>query len=97
MALLLSPAPRAKAPSTLSAAMKLTTKAFSATHPIPERFTADGANVSPPRGTHRYFFRLYALDTKLDLPANADRATLDEAVASHALDRSELLGRYGRE
>jgi Raf kinase inhibitor-like YbhB/YbcL family protein len=166
MALLLSPAPRAKARSTLLTAMKITTKAFSPTHPIPARFTADGADVNPPlalsgvpreakslvlivddpdaplgtwnhwlvwnikpdttaiaensvppgavvgrndagtakytgpnppRGTHRYVFRLFALDTKLQLPATADRATLDEAMQGHVIARAEVPGRYGRE
>jgi hypothetical protein len=146
--------------------MKITTKSFRATQPIPARFTADGQNVnpplaisgvpsgtkslalivddpdvpmgrwnhwllwnikpetksipensvprgaivghndagmakyvgpSPPRGTHRYYFRLYALDTKLDLPATADRPILDDAIKGHVLAQAELLGRYARE
>ncbi|MGA1539760.1 MAG: YbhB/YbcL family Raf kinase inhibitor-like protein [Chthoniobacterales bacterium] len=52
---------------------------------------------SPPSGTHRYYFRLYALDTKLDLPADSTRAELDDAIHSHILARAELLGRYARE
>ena len=52
---------------------------------------------APPSGTHRYFFRLYALDTKLNLPGGATRADLDEAIGPHILARTELLGRYGRE
>lgn len=148
------------------AEMKISTKAFSPTRPIPERFTADGKSVnpplaisgvpreakslvlivddpdapmgtwnhwlvwniqpdstkieedsvprgavvgrndagsskyfgpSPPRGTHRYFFRLYALDILLDLPAGSDRRTLDDAMKGHIIARAELLGRYGRE
>ena len=40
----------------------------------------------PPAGaTHRYFFRLYALDGKLDLAAGASRAQLDEAMKGHVL------------
>ncbi len=146
--------------------MKITTKTFRDTHPIPARFTADGENINPalgirgvppgarslalvvddpdapmgvwnhwlvwnirpdtaaigensvprgavvgrndagtsqyvgpapPRGTHRYFFRLYALDTELDLPSGSTRADLDAAMQSHILARAELLGRYGRE
>ena len=146
--------------------MKITTKAFSDTHPIPRRLTADGKNVnppltirggppeaeslvlivddpdaamgtwnhwlvwnisprttvikedsipagaivgrndagtakyvgpSPPRGTHRYYFRLYALDKTLDLPTGSVRPDLEDAMRDHVLDRAELLGRYARE
>jgi Raf kinase inhibitor-like YbhB/YbcL family protein len=59
--------------------------------------TAAYAGPSPPRGTHRYYFRLYALDTKLDLPAGSGRPALDAAMRSHILAKAELLGRYGRE
>jgi Raf kinase inhibitor-like YbhB/YbcL family protein len=52
---------------------------------------------SPPRGTHRYFFRLYALDRKLDLPPGASRDILEEAMRNHILAKAELLGRYARE
>jgi hypothetical protein len=51
---------------------------------------------SPPSGTHRYFFRLLALDTKLNLPAGAERPALDKAVHGHVLMTSELMGRYKR-
>ena len=51
---------------------------------------------SPPSGTHRYFFRLLALDAKLDLPAGAGRAALDKAVRGHVLMKAELMGRYRR-
>jgi len=147
-------------------AMKIATKAFSGTRPIPERFTADGKNInppltiggvppeakslvlivddpdapmgtwnhwlvwnikpgttmieedsvpkgavvgrndagssryfgpSPPRGTHRYFFRLYALDILLDLSADSDRSALDQAMRGHVIAQAQLLGRYGRE
>lgn len=50
----------------------------------------------PPSGTHRYFFKLYALDTILDLPSSADMAKLEEAMASHILAKSELIGLYSR-
>lgn len=52
---------------------------------------------APPRGKpHRYFFRLYALDTVLDLPPGATRAQLLEAMQGHVLGEGELLGKYGR-
>jgi Raf kinase inhibitor-like YbhB/YbcL family protein len=48
----------------------------------------------PPSGTHRYFFKVFALDTKLDLKSSARRAELDAAVRSHVLAQGELMGRY---
>jgi Raf kinase inhibitor-like YbhB/YbcL family protein len=59
--------------------------------------TAKYVGPSPPRGTHRYYFRLYALDKKLDLPAGSVRPELEDAMREHVLARSELLGRYARE
>jgi len=51
----------------------------------------------PPRGTpHRYYFRLYALDTKLDLKAGATKPDLEHAMKGHILGEAELMGRYGR-
>ena len=146
--------------------MKITTRAFNERRPIPERFTADGRNISPPlvisgvppkakslvlivddpdtimgiwthwlvwnikpktraipensvppdamvgcndagtakyvgpsppRGTHRYYFRLYALDQKLHLPAASGRPALEEAMQGHILTQTRLLTRYARE
>lgn len=51
---------------------------------------------SPPSGTHRYFFRLQALDTVLSLPASTDAATLRRATAGHVLGEAELMGTYSR-
>ena len=51
----------------------------------------------PPSGTHRYFFKLYALDTVLNLPATADKAQLEGAVDGHALATAELIGLYQRQ
>jgi Raf kinase inhibitor-like YbhB/YbcL family protein len=48
----------------------------------------------PPSGTHRYFFKIFALDTKLDLKPSARRAELDAAMRSHTLAQGELMGRY---
>ncbi|HEY1583827.1 MAG TPA: YbhB/YbcL family Raf kinase inhibitor-like protein [Chthoniobacterales bacterium] len=47
----------------------------------------------PPSGTHRYLFRLVALDRKLDLAPGAKRAALERAVQSHVLARGELMAR----
>ena len=48
----------------------------------------------PPTGTHRYFFKLYALDTVLDLPSGATANEVVEAMEGHILDRTELMGLY---
>ena len=51
----------------------------------------------PPSGTHRYVFRLYALDTALDLAAGAGKEQLLQAMEGHILARAELMGTYTRE
>ncbi len=48
----------------------------------------------PNKGTHRYFFNLYALDTVLDLPADTTRSELLEAMHGHILAEAELMGKY---
>lgn len=50
----------------------------------------------PPGGTHRYYFRLFALDTELDAPAGATRERVERAMQGHILDKAELMGRYQR-
>ena len=50
----------------------------------------------PPSGTHRYFFRLYALDTVLNLEAGTDKEALLEAMQGHIVGQAELMGRYSR-
>ena len=50
----------------------------------------------PPGGTHRYFFKLYALDTKLDLAPGATKAQLLDAMKGHILAEAQLIGKYGR-
>ncbi len=51
----------------------------------------------PPSGTHRYFFKLYALHTTLDLPKNATKAMVEEKMEGHIIDKAELIGLYNRE
>jgi len=48
----------------------------------------------PPSGTHRYFFKLYALDTKLELDSSADKKDVEEAMQGHVLEKAELIGLY---
>lgn len=50
----------------------------------------------PPAGTHRYFFRLYALDIFLDLPAGAAKKDVQSAMQGHILAQGELMGTYAR-
>jgi Raf kinase inhibitor-like YbhB/YbcL family protein len=55
------------------------------------------AGPCPPRGKpHRYYFKLYALDLKLDLKGGATKADLEAAMKGHILSQTELIGRYGR-
>ena len=56
----------------------------------------DYGGPCPPYGTHRYFFKLYALDRKLDLPAGSSKQDIEKAMAGHILAEAELLGRYKR-
>ncbi len=51
---------------------------------------------NPPRGRHRYFFTLYALDTVLQLPENATKSNLLNAMCSHILAEASLVGTYER-
>jgi len=48
----------------------------------------------PPSGTHRYFFKLFALDRALDLTSGADAARLVKAMQGHVLAKVELMGTY---
>jgi hypothetical protein len=50
----------------------------------------------PPSGTHRYFFKLYALDTTLGLPASSRKAELERAMEGHILEQATLIGLYRR-
>jgi Raf kinase inhibitor-like YbhB/YbcL family protein len=51
----------------------------------------------PPSGTHRYFFKLYALDTVLDLDAGVDKKQVLRAMEGHVLAEAELMGVYSRQ
>lgn len=49
---------------------------------------------APPSGTHRYFFKVYALDEVLALPSAATKPELEKAMQGHILDKGELMGKY---
>ena len=50
----------------------------------------------PPSGTHRYFFKLFALDTKLNLPPGKTKAQIEKAIEGHILRKDELIGLFKR-
>jgi len=50
----------------------------------------------PPDREHRYFFKLFALDTKLELHEKPTKADVEVAMKDHILDQTELMGRYER-
>lgn len=51
----------------------------------------------PPKGTHRYYFRLFALDVaSLDVRPGAKRSEVDRVLHRHVLEGAEYMGRYQR-
>jgi len=48
----------------------------------------------PPWGSHRYFFKVYALDSDLNIQAGSDKKILEEAMKGHILGSGELMGHY---
>ena len=51
----------------------------------------------PPKGsTHRYYFKVYALDTPLDLQSGATKAQVERLMQGHILAQGQLMGKYGR-
>jgi Raf kinase inhibitor-like YbhB/YbcL family protein len=50
----------------------------------------------PPGGTHRYFFKLYALDFVLNLKEGSSKADLERAMSGHILAEASLMGKYSR-
>lgn len=50
----------------------------------------------PPSGTHRYYFKLYVLDKKLDLKEGKKKKDLKKAMSGHVIEKTELMGQYSR-
>jgi Raf kinase inhibitor-like YbhB/YbcL family protein len=55
----------------------------------------DYGGPCPPTGTHRYFFKLYALDTTLALGTSSIKADVEAAMQGHILAQTEMVGLYG--
>ncbi len=51
----------------------------------------------PPSGTHRYYFKIYALDTEINLEAGITKAQLLKAMEGHILAQGQLMGKYKRQ
>lgn len=51
----------------------------------------------PPSGTHRYIFKLFALDTQLDLQERATKEDVQKKMDGHVLEAAELIGLYTKE
>lgn len=50
----------------------------------------------PPSGTHRYFFKLYALDSVLNLTSSATKQDIEKAMEEHILNTAQMIGLYSR-
>jgi Raf kinase inhibitor-like YbhB/YbcL family protein len=50
----------------------------------------------PPSGEHRYYFKIYAIDTTLNLPPSSKKTDLQNAMKSHTLADAQVMGRYKR-
>ena len=55
-----------------------------------------GGPCPPPGKAHRYFFKLYALDKKLDLAPGSSKEELEKAMEGHMLGKAEIVGKFGR-
>ena len=55
-----------------------------------------GGPAPPPGKPHRYFFKLYALDTMLNLPDGATKQHVEAAMKGHILGEAHLMGKYNR-
>lgn len=51
----------------------------------------------PPSGTHRYFFKVYALDTELQLTSTSEKHDLEKAMKPHVVAMGELMGVYKKQ
>ena len=56
-----------------------------------------GGPCPPPGPAHRYFFKLYALDTRLQLKAGAQKKDVEAVMEGHVLGTAQLMGTYARQ
>lgn len=56
----------------------------------------DYGGPCPPSGTHRYFFKLYALDSLLNFSSDAGKAGLEKAMKGHIIAQAQIVGLYKR-
>ena len=54
----------------------------------------DYGGPRPPDKEHRYFFKLYALDNRLDLSEGVSKAEVEAAMEGHVIEQTELMGRF---
>ena len=57
----------------------------------------DYGGPCPPSGTHRYFFKIYALDATLEASKGVNKRTLEKSMQGHILDKAELIGLYKKQ
>ncbi len=50
----------------------------------------------PPNGTHHYYYKIFALNTKLDLPPRTTRKTFLESINEHVIDQGQIMGTFTR-
>jgi Raf kinase inhibitor-like YbhB/YbcL family protein len=55
-----------------------------------------GGPCPPPGKPHRYYFKLYALDNQLNLPAGSTKKDVERAIEGHVKAQAEVMGRYQR-
>ena len=55
-----------------------------------------GGPCPPPGKPHRYFFKLYALDSQLNLKAGASKQEVEQSMQNHILGKAEVMGKYAR-
>ncbi|MFZ0492225.1 MAG: YbhB/YbcL family Raf kinase inhibitor-like protein, partial [Acidimicrobiia bacterium] len=56
----------------------------------------DYGGPCPPTGTHRYFFKVYALDVALNMSSDSTKKTVEMAMQEHIIDEAEMIGTYHR-
>ena len=60
------------------------------------RKTSYNGPCPPPGSTHRYYFKLYALDAALNLSSGSTKEDIEKAMQGHILAWGQLMGKYGR-